>query len=64
MIEAQELRKPFIKVGSSNGCSLSYEFYYTYETCKDCVSILISLLTLTKKISRGDFELQLLLHMS
>ena len=31
-MEIQEVWKAFIKVGSGNVCSLSYQFYYTYET--------------------------------
>ena len=34
--ETKEVQRLIMKVGSNNMCLLSCQFYYTYETCKNC----------------------------
>ena len=45
MVETQEVRKPFMKVISSNLCSLSCQFYYRYETSRSYMLYLKKLLS-------------------
>ena len=64
-IDAKEVRRLIIKVGSIKVCLLSCQVYYTYETCKHCalqqrkwlcISVLISLLKLIRNISKYHFS--------
>ena len=36
ILETKEVQRPTIRIGSINVCLLSCQFYYTYETCKNC----------------------------
>ena len=64
ILETKEVQTPTIRIGSINVCLLSFQFYYTYETCKKCalqqrqklcLSLLISLLKLMRNISKYHF---------
>ena len=59
IMETKEVQRLVMKVDSVNVCLLSFQFFYTYETCKHCASVSECsgrpvFIFLSKKIGLGD----------